>query len=145
MPVQLCSHLLWAVNGKCSIVPYVICPTIHYIHVALCNMGIYQVKLWAITIYHCSFPISLFFICVCLRDSKGKRRGHNWFIAGLGMVNSHQEEMTRLDYFGSIYNMQQYSDKIKSICFFGQLDCYLLAEYLWESKLFFWSSISLWV
>ena len=31
------------------------------------------------------------------------------------------EEMTRLDYFGSIYNIQQYSEKIKSICFFDQL------------------------
>ena len=53
-----------------------------HIHVVLCNMGIYQMRL-SVTINHCSFPISLFFICVYLRGSRGKRRDHNWFIVGL--------------------------------------------------------------
>ena len=30
----------------------------------------------------------------------------------------------------SLEIMQQYSEKIKSICFFGQLDCYLQVEHL---------------
>ena len=38
---------------------------------------------WAVTVYHCSFPISLFFICVYLKCSRGKRRDPNWFIVGL--------------------------------------------------------------
>ena len=41
-----------------------------------------------------------------------------------------EKEVTRLDYYGSICNMQQYSEKIKNICFFGQLDCYLQVEHL---------------